>query len=98
MHASGRALAAADRGEFDEATRIVRDAVRQIEALPELELPTFALERARSLGVLREMRKEIAEKKPLSEKGLIEKRLRQAIEAENYERAAQLRDMLRQMD
>lgn len=97
MNASARAMQTADSERIDEALRTVRAAIQEILALPEIDTPTFAFERKRSLGILRGMENEINEKKPLSERGLIERRLREAVASENYERAAKLRDVLRRM-
>ena len=97
IHAMARAVPAAQAGSPEHATELLREAVRMINALEEIENQTFSLEKMRSLGVLAEMLEQMESKEPPSERELVRKRLMEAIETENYERAAQLRDLLRSM-
>ena len=97
IHAMARAISCAQDGRPERASRLLRDAVQQINALDELENQVFALEKMRSLGVLQEMLEQMESKEPPSETELVRGRLMAAIESENYERAAQLRDLLRSM-
>ena len=67
----------------------------QIEALEEQDEETFKYERQRSMAALRELIAQIERLKPVSKQEQMEKALRQAIDAQEFERAAVLRDELR---
>ncbi|MCJ7646544.1 UvrB/UvrC motif-containing protein [bacterium] len=98
MNALGKGLAHIEKREYEEALRRIEEGIRAIDSLPDMENATFAYEKGRSLTLLRGMAKEIVEKRPLSEKEKLQKKLQEAIEEENYERAAQLRDRIHELD
>jgi excinuclease UvrABC helicase subunit UvrB len=79
----------------DRALTILRETIAQIETLPELDNQTFEVERERSLEALRETAANIEKNRPLSEREQLERELRKAVEAEKFERAAELRDRIR---
>ena len=89
-----RAMIEAEAGQHDEALKIVREAIECLEALPEMENEAFQFERQRSLLALRELADRITKVRPVSELERLEDELRQAIESERFERAAQLRDRI----
>jgi len=97
MNAMARAMDLAQRDAAGEALEVVEEAVRQINALDEVANETFSLEKMRSLGVLEQMRQDLLRKRPPDEREIVRQRLRRAVTEENYERAAQLRDLLRSM-
>jgi excinuclease UvrABC helicase subunit UvrB len=84
-----------DAQRHDAALKIVRATALKITALPDLEIETFQVERQRSLDALHELEKEITNSRPLSEIETMERDLRRAVEAQEFERAAALRDQLR---
>ena len=86
-----------DRGAYDKARKIVQEVSRNIEALDELEDDTFKFERDRSLMALRELEAQIQKNRPQSELEQLEQQLRRAIEKQEFERAAQLRDRIREL-
>jgi hypothetical protein len=90
-----RAMIETEAGQHDEALKIVRTGIARLEALPEMENETFQFERQRSFLALRELVDQITKVRPVSELERLEDELRQAIESERFERAAQLRDRLR---
>jgi hypothetical protein len=98
MNALGKGLAHLERKGYEEALTKIVEGIRTIESLPDMENATFTYEKGRSLGLLRGMTKEILRERPLSEKEKLRKELHQAIEQENYERAAQLRDRLYELE
>ena len=98
MNALGKGLAHLERKKYEEALREIEEGIRAIASLPDMENTTFTYEKTRSLGLLRGMAKEILSERPLSEKEKLQKKLREAIEEENYERAAQLRDQLQELE
>jgi hypothetical protein len=80
---------------YDEAIRLARDAEEKIEALEEIDDETFQFEKERSLQALRELAAQIQKNRPLSELEQLEEQLRRAIDRQEFERAAQLRDRIR---
>jgi hypothetical protein len=95
MQAAAQAMLELERGEHAGALAHLAAAARRIEALPELDDETFQYERQRSLAALREMAGQIEKVKPVSELESLERQLREAIEAQAFERAAALRDRIR---
>ena len=98
MNRVARSLLALETGRYDDAIKEVDEAVLQIERLEEIEAPTFSFEKQRSLMILRNMRKELEEKRPRSVSERLEDQLAEAVRAENYEHAASLRDRLRELE
>ncbi len=96
--ASAMALKCAGKEDFGSARKMLSQAIQEIEDLEEVPTPTFEFEKQRSLSVLRGMVKEMRSHRAPSEKEQLRQRLRAAVEAEDYERAAKLRDVLRAMD
>ena len=56
-----------EKGAYDEAAKIAREAIRNLESLEVLEDDTFKFERERSLTALRELLAQIEKNRPLSE-------------------------------
>jgi len=97
VHASAAAMLEVDKGSYDDASRVTREAIRNIESLDDLEDETFRFERERSLKALRELESQIQKNRPLSELEKLEHQLRRAIDTQEFERAAQLRDRIREL-
>jgi hypothetical protein len=97
VNASAQAMLELDKGAYDEAAKITRQAIQTIEALDDLEEETFTFERERSVTALRELLSQIQKNRPLSELERLEKQLRRAIDKQEFERAAQLRDRIRDL-
>jgi hypothetical protein len=97
MNAMAQALKLSQEEDVPGAVDALNAATERIRGLTDVETQTFELEKMRSLGVLEETVKELGEKAPPSESDIIRRRLQEAVESENYERAAQLRDLLRSM-
>ena len=97
MQATSRALKLAGKGDYDEARKILDEAIEEIEDLEPVAASTFEFEKKRSMAILRDIAAEMREKRTPSETEILRERLNGAIEAEDYERAARLRDMLRDM-
>ena len=98
MNALGKGLAHVERKEYEEALKKIEEGIRAIDSLPDMENATFTYEKGRSLDLLRGMAKELVGNRPLSEKEKLQKKLQEAIEQENYERAAQLRDRIQKLE
>jgi len=94
MNALSKAMISMRRELLAAARELLEAAIKDIETMPEVDTPTFEVERMRSLSVLRSTLKQVMEKKP-SPVAELKAELDQAIEAENYELAAELRDRIR---
>ena len=95
MNAVAKAMLLSDAKRYDEARRIVEGAVTAIEALPLIDNPSFTFERKRSLDVLKDVAAEIEKNRPPSKLEQLERELRKAVEAQEFERAAGLRDEIK---
>ncbi|MCG3150144.1 MAG: hypothetical protein PCFJNLEI_03622 [Verrucomicrobiae bacterium] len=90
-----RAMLAVAEQAHDRALQILRETIGKIEALDEVDNQTFHVERDRSLQTLRETVEQIEKSKPLTELEKLEKQLREAVDAQAFENAAELRDKIR---
>lgn len=95
MNAIARAMTALDNHQHEMAQEIVAEAIVGIESLPEMDNPTFRFERDRSMTALRDLAKQIERSRPLSELERLQQQLKEAVETEQFERAADLRDRIR---
>ena len=80
-----------------KALLIVKTAADKIEALPEIDEDTFKFERQRSLDALHDLADQIEKTMPQTELEKLETQLHEAVTAEHYEQAAQLRDQIRRL-
>jgi hypothetical protein len=97
INATAFAMLELDKNAYAEALKHVTAAISAIEALPGLEDETFAFERDRSLAALGELAGQIRQSRPVSEEEKLERQLRRAIERQEFERAASLRDRIREL-
>ena len=97
IHATARAMLATGEGNYDQALAMLADTRQQIEALKEVEAEEFFAERDRSLEALDELVSELTSQRPPTERERLEQELEAAISEEAFERAAQLRDQLREL-
>jgi len=95
IHAAARAIVAWENRHHDIALRLLREVAEKIAALPDLDNEVFDAERQRSLQALRELGQQISEDRPVSEIESLQRQLRQAVDAQEFEKAALLRDRLR---
>ena len=98
MNAAARALLAVGVTDYARAKSIIRKAIERVAALPDVPTPTFEYEKERSLAILRGMRKAIPKAKPPTEEEVLKRELSEVIEQEDYERAAEIRDQLRELN
>lgn len=96
MNAISRAMLSIQNEVKDVAEGIIRQAIRRIEELEDIDSPTFRFEKARSVTYLQSALRQM-DKQPLNQKDEIKMELERAVENEEYERAAELRDRLRNM-
>ena len=98
IHAVARVMVAIQNEDFDRATRVVKEAEEKIDNLPETEAEEFEVEKKRSLKALGELTEEIRGKQPASREDILKQELADAVEQENFEKAARLRDEIREME
>ena len=97
MNAVARAMGKIEDDDHSEALAIANDAIETIEGMPDMEdNATFKVETQRSLEVLRSLTKDIERNRPKSEIEQLEQALKDAVAKEEYERAARLRDEIRE--
>jgi hypothetical protein len=97
INAVARVMIEMNARRHERARDLLQRAIRLIEQLPELDNETFRFERQRSLTTLEQLAAEIEEARPLGEREKLQRELQQAVAAEEFERAAQLRDRLRSL-
>ncbi len=97
VNASAAVMQEMEKGAYDQALKVAREAIGRVESLEELEDDTFELERERSVMALRELESQIQKNRPLSELEQLEHQLRRAIDKQEFERAARLRDRIREL-
>ena len=95
INATARAMLAADEERYDESLAIIAEARDQIEALPEVDAEEFFSELVRSREAFDELENDLRAKRPPSERERLENALQQAIDREDFENAALLRDQLK---
>lgn len=98
IHAVAGAMKATEKEDFDGALDIVEKGREQIKNLPEVEAEEFFVELERSQQALDELAEELHNKKPLSQREILEQRLQEAIDSEEFERAAVIRDELKKLE
>ncbi len=94
MNAVSRAMLSIQNQAKEVAEGIVRQAIRHIEELVDIDTPAFRFEKARSVTYLQSALTQI-EKQPVDQRERLKLELDEAVENEEYEKAAELRDQLR---
>ena len=97
MHAAAAALLALEQGNPMEALQIIRMARDQIAALETMDDETFHFERKRSQAALHELEEQMQRMQPISPLERLQRELSKAIESQEFERAAELRDRIREL-
>ena len=95
VNSSAEVMLELDKRAYDQALRLANQAIEKIEALESMDDEAFVFERERSLTALRELAAQIQKNRPLSNLEQLENQLRRAVERQEFERAAQLRDRIR---
>jgi len=97
MNAISRAMISLHKEMRSAAEEILNSAISVIESMPEIDTPAFQFERVRSLNYLKATLKQIHEKSASPAEAL-KRDLQRAIDDEDYEQAAALRDRIRSLD
>lgn len=95
MCACAHAMSAMESGHFDKALAIIGEASLEIQTLPVNKEAIYAFERERSLTALKTLARQIEKSKPISKLEQLEKKMRKAIDTQEFEKAAVLRDQIR---
>jgi UvrB/uvrC motif len=96
MNAMARAMQRVRDESPDEARTILDQAIAEIQGLDKIESPAFQFERVRSVNYLRSARDQVSDR-PADPKRKLETELRLAVDDEDYERAAEIRDRIREL-
>ncbi len=96
MNAMARAMISMHKEMKSAAEEILASAITAIEGMEEIDTPAFQFERVRSLNYLKATLKQVRERKPSPAEGL-KVQLARAVEEEDYEQAATLRDRIREL-
>ena len=94
LHYASRALLNAKRRRFDEALRLVRSGLQKLQTLERIDDPKWRREHKMALTRLRRLGRRISRAKPLSARERLQIELKQAVDREDYEVAAKLRDRI----
>jgi hypothetical protein len=97
INAVANAMIKVNEEMISQATELLESAIQDIESMPDIDTPTFEMERNRSIDVLQSTLKQVLQAKasPVAE---LERELEDAVAEENYELAAELRDKIRSLD
>jgi hypothetical protein len=96
MNSVSRAMARVQHHESGEAREILEEAIDAIQEMRAVDTPAFEFERVRSVNYLRSALEQIEETKddPVAR---LRQELDTAVQQEDYERAARLRDHIREL-
>ena len=97
INATARSMVEQGCGDFDRALEIVAEAREQIDELGEVDAEEFFVERKRSNEALDELEESLRSERPLSRTEKLEQELQDAVDQEEFERAASIRDKLNEL-
>jgi len=97
LYFSSRALLAVDRRQYDRALKVIARGIRAIEELPPEDDAKWRHECKSALSRLRTLQRRIRRSKPLSPRQRLQVQLKKAVDREDYEVAAKLRDRIAAM-
>lgn len=96
MNAMARAMQKVQDHNEEAAVELLTKAVTEIQNMKEIESAAFQFERVRSVNYLRSAIEQIRGR-PADPRKKLERELELAVESEDYERAARLRDRIRDL-
>ncbi len=96
MNAMARSMLSLQQNNFSECVRILQGAMDSIEALESVPSPAFQFEKSRSLTYLRTAKEQLASQQDNPQAKLAEE-LEAAVQNEDYEHAAELRDEINRL-
>jgi hypothetical protein len=95
INATAVALLHSRNDDIDRAIEVANEAINRIQNLDPIEAEEFKEEKDRSLEALAELASDLEGKKPLGKREQLESALVEAVEREDYERAAEIRDEIK---
>lgn len=96
MHSVSQAMSLVQRQENGEARSILESAIDVIESMEEIDTPAFQFERVRSVNYLKNALEQI-ENTPTDPVARLRHELDEAVQQEDYERAARIRDDIKEL-
>jgi hypothetical protein len=97
MNAEAKLVPLIEEKRFEPAAAVVRQAIRRIEGLDSIDAEEFRRERRRSLRYLGDMARKLRTHVPAEPCERLQQELLEAIIEEHFERAAEIRDELREL-
>jgi hypothetical protein len=97
MNATSRAMILLGDGDGDQACAVLENAIEKVQTAKEVDTPTYHFERVRSLQYLRTALREVKAKRVKAPVERLRRELDEAVRNEEYERAAELRDRIRNL-
>lgn len=97
VNALSRAMVQLEKNRKDQAVQIMETAISMIECLDPVATEEFKVERKRALTHLQEMKTQV-QNQNMTEKETLESELEEAVQDEDYERAAELRDRISELE
>ncbi len=97
INAIAKAMISLNQQLKSVATQVLESAIEIIQKMPNVETPAFKFEKLRSLHSLRTTLKQIIGQKA-SPVNKLREELKKAVDTENYERAAELRDRIEELE
>ncbi len=97
LHAMALAMIAMKAHRMDEAARLIQNAIDFIESMEDLDSPAFHFERIRSVHYLKSAIGQLTVVSDEVPGETLEVELEKAVVKEDYERAAELRDRIRDL-
>jgi membrane-associated HD superfamily phosphohydrolase len=98
IHGVARVMVAMQNDDFETANEIIDDARDKIKALDKFDAEEFRIEKRRSIQALDDLEQELLSKRPLNLIDRLKKELGDAIDQEAFEKAAKLRDRIRELE
>ena len=96
MHSVSRAMDLVQHHQSNEARAVLESAIEVIQGMTEVDTPAFQFERVRSVNYLKSALEQIDDT-PSDPVSQLKRELDAAVQQEDYERAARLRDHIREL-
>src|SRR5579883_3384042 len=97
MHTRALATEALQESDYDSATRRIEEGMNRMREFYRGHSKLEAMEQSGELNALKTWLEEISARRPLSKREKLERALSEAVTNEDYEKAAQMRDALRNL-
>lgn len=95
VNATAASMLELEKGDHAAALSAAERAISQIDNLEDIDDETFRFERERSLNGMRELTEQIERNRPRTETEQLESQLLRAVERQEFEKAAELRDRIK---